>query len=142
MPAAPPRRAVPGRALVARRALVEIVRAAVLGSYGVTGLAETFLHRLGLGRAPIRVRLEPEVAGDVRLTIAYGLPVAEVARQVDSAIRYALGRALGREIGAVTIHVEGLSGGLFTTTGGGPGGVGPARGAGSAAGGGAAEDAG
>jgi uncharacterized alkaline shock family protein YloU len=141
MPDAPPRRAVPGRALVTRRALVEIVRAAVLGSYGVTGLAETFLHRLGLGRAPIRVRLEPEVAVDVRLTIAYGLPVAEVARQVDSAIRYALGRALGREIGAVTIHVEGLAGGPFTTPGRGPGG-GPARGAGPAAGGGAAEGAG
>jgi hypothetical protein len=88
------------------------------------------------------VRLEPEVAVDVRLTIAYGLPVAEVARQVDSAIRYALGRALGREVGGVTIHVEGLAGGPFVTPGGGPGGAGPARGAGAAAGGGASEDAG
>jgi len=117
MPDAPTRRAVPGRALVTRRALVEIVRTAVLGSYGVTGLAETFLHRVGLGRAPIRIRLDPEVAVDVRLTIAYGLPVAEVARQVDSAIRYALRRALDREIGAVTIHVEGLAARPFTTPG-------------------------
>jgi len=117
MPDAPPRRAVPGRSLVTRRALAEIVRAAVLGSYGVTGLAEPFLHRLGIGRKPIRIRLGPEVAVDVRLTIAYGLPVAEVARQVDSAIRYALGRALDREVGAVTIHVEGLAGRPFTTPG-------------------------
>jgi uncharacterized alkaline shock family protein YloU len=118
MPDAPPRRAVPGRALVSRRALVEIVRTAVMGSYGVTGLADPFLRRLRLGRAPIRVSLGPEVAVDVRLRIAYGLPVAEVARQVDSAIRYALRRALEHEIGAVTIHVAGLGGGPFTTPGG------------------------
>jgi len=118
MPDAPPRPAVPGQALVSRRALIEIVRTAVLGSYGVIGLDRSFLARLGLGRAPIRVGLRPEVTVDVRLTIAYGLPVAEVARQVDSAVRYALRRALGRDVGAVTIHVEGLAAGPFTTAGG------------------------
>jgi uncharacterized alkaline shock family protein YloU len=104
---------------VSRRALVEVVRAAVLGSYGVTGLADSLLRRLRLGRPAIRITLEPIVEVDVRLTIAYGLPVAEVARQVDSAIRYALRRALGREVGAVTIHVEGLADGHFTTPGSG-----------------------
>ncbi len=123
MPDAPPHPAVPGQALVSRRALVEIVRTAVLGSYGVMGLGESFLGRLGLGRAPIRVRIRPDVAVDVRLTIAYGLPVAEVARQVDSAIRYALRRALGRDVGAVTIHVEGLATGPFTTPGAGASGT-------------------
>ncbi len=117
MPDAPSRPAVPGRSLVTQRALVEIVRTAVLGSYGVTGLAEPFLRRLGLGQPAIRVSIDPEVSVDVRLTIAYGLPVAEVARQVDSAIRYALGRALGREIGAVRIHVAGLASGPFSTPG-------------------------
>ena len=117
MPAESPRPAVPGQALVTRRALVEIVRTAVLGSYGVTGLAGSFLDRVGLGRRPIRIALRPEVAVDVRLTIAYGLPVAEVARQVDSAVRYALRRALGREVGAVTIHVEGLATGPFASPG-------------------------
>jgi uncharacterized alkaline shock family protein YloU len=115
MPDAPPRPAAPGRSLVTRRALVEIVRIAVLGSYGVTGLAVSPLGRLGVGRRPIRITLQPAVAVDVRLTIAYGLPVAEVARQVDSAIRYALRRALGREVAAVTIHVEGLAAGPFRT---------------------------
>jgi uncharacterized alkaline shock family protein YloU len=66
---------------------------------------------------------------DVRLTIAHGLPVAEVARQVDSAIRYGLRRALGSEVGAVTIHVDGLAGGPFTTVGAGA--SGPAEGGGA-----------
>ena len=123
---APRRPVVPGRDLVTQRALAEIVRAAVLGSYGVTGLAEPFLRHLRLGKPAIRVRIQPEVAVDVRLTIAYGLPVAEVARQVDSAIRYALRRALEREVGAVRIHVAGLAAGPFSTPGGGaPGAANP-----------------
>ncbi len=117
MPAASSPRPVPGRAVVSRRAVVEIVRAAVLGSYGVTGLAEPARRRLGLGRPAIRAKLRPEVSVDVRLMIAHGLPVAEVARQVDSAIRYALRRALGCEVGAVTLHVEGLDAGPLRTSG-------------------------
>jgi uncharacterized alkaline shock family protein YloU len=117
MPDPPSRPAVPGRSLVTRRALVEIVRTAVLGSYGVTGLAEPFLRHLGLGQRAIRVGIGPEVTVVVRLRIAYGLPVAEVVRQVDSAIRYALRRALDREIGAVRIHVVGLATGPFSTPG-------------------------
>jgi len=117
MPDAPPRPVVPGRSFVTRHALEDIVRTAVLGSYGVTGLAEPFLRRLGLGQRAIRVKVGSVVAVDVRLTIASGLPVAEVARQVDSAVRYALRRALDREIGAVRIHVAGLASGPFASPG-------------------------
>jgi uncharacterized alkaline shock family protein YloU len=110
-----PSRLVPGRAVVARRALREIVHDAVLGSYGETGLAEPTLRarlraRLGLGSRAIRVTVRPAVTAEVWLTVAYGVPVAEVARQVDSAVRYALERALARAVGPVTIHVQGLAG--------------------------------
>ncbi len=113
MPDMPSRRPVPGRAIVARRALAEIARAAVLGSYGVTGLAEPSLiwrlrSRLRLGSGAIHVELRPAVQVDVWVRVAYGLPVAEVARQVDSAVRYGLSRALGHEVGPIAIHVQGL----------------------------------
>ena len=36
------------------------------------------------------------------------MPVAEVARQVDSAVRYALRHALDRDVRRLTIHVDGL----------------------------------
>jgi uncharacterized alkaline shock family protein YloU len=116
-----PTRAVPGRAVVARRALAEIVRDAALGSYGVTGLAEPTLlarcrARLGLGSRAIRVTLHPAVSTEVWLTVAYGVPVAEVARQVDSAVRYRLERALAREVGPVSIHVQGLSSRRFASS--------------------------
>ena len=85
-----PTRLVPGRAVVARRALQEIVRDAATGSYGVTGLTEPTLWahvraRLGMGSRAIHVTVRPVVAAEVWLTVAYGVPVAEVARQVDSA---------------------------------------------------------
>jgi uncharacterized alkaline shock family protein YloU len=102
----------PGRSLVTRRAVVDIVRTATLGSYGVTGLtgslAQRLLAALGIGHPGIRVALANPLDIELDLTVAYGLPIAEVARQVDSAVRYAIGRALGLEVGRLTIHVDGL----------------------------------
>jgi uncharacterized alkaline shock family protein YloU len=102
-----------GRSLVSRRAVVDIVRAATLGSYGVIGFAgDGLLDRIGqlLGLAPrgVRVRVDDGLTIDLDLVVAHGLPIAEVARQVDSAVRYAIRRALEREIDRLTIHVDGL----------------------------------
>lgn len=125
-----PSASTPGRSIVSRRAVIDIVRTATLGSYGVTGFAGgivgRLLERLGFAQPGIHVSF---VGGELRateataaasvdrvslsidldLTVAYGVPIAEVARQVDSAVRYALRRALGREVTRLTVHVDGLS---------------------------------
>jgi uncharacterized alkaline shock family protein YloU len=106
---------------VTRRAVVDIVRVATLGSYGVTGFAGGWLgilmERLGLGQPGITVTFgeaaadataRPDLTIDLDLTVAYGLPIAEVARQVDSAVRYSIRNALGRDVTRLTIHVDGL----------------------------------
>ena len=101
-----------GRTLVTRRAVLDIVRTATLGSYGVTGFAadpvERLLGWLGLAHPGIGVHLGTALDIELDLTVAYGVPVAEVARQVDSAIRYSIHHALGRDVGQVTIHIDGL----------------------------------
>ena len=107
-----PERPAPGRAVVTRRAVTDIVRTAVLGSYGVAGFAtpapwDHLTRLLGLGEPGIRVDLE-DLAIELRIRVAYGLPIAEVARQVESAVRYALDRDLGRAPGSIEIHVDGL----------------------------------
>ncbi|HEX5241357.1 MAG TPA: Asp23/Gls24 family envelope stress response protein [Candidatus Limnocylindrales bacterium] len=102
-----------GSALVTRRAVVDIVRSVALGSYGVVELGSRSLaDRLAawLGRpAGIRVSLAGDrLAIDLRLRVAHGLPIAEVARQLDSAIRFAIRQALGREVDELSIRVAGL----------------------------------
>jgi uncharacterized alkaline shock family protein YloU len=88
------------------------VRTATLGSYGVTGFAcrpfDRLLGWLGVGQPGIAVHLGEVLDIELDLTVAYGVPVAEVARQVDSAIRYALHTALDREVRRLTIHIDGL----------------------------------
>jgi len=105
----------PGRSLVSRRALTDIVRTAALGSYGVTGFrrrgADRLLEWLGRPTPGIRIGLRDELTVDLDLTVAHRLPIAEVARQVDSSVRHAIRKALGREVTHLTIHVDGLRAG-------------------------------
>ena len=114
-----PTNPTPGRS-PSRRAVVDIVRVATLGSYGdgfAGGWIGAVQERLGLGQPGIDVTFgEPASDGgvkadltiDLAITVAYGLPIAEVARQVDSAVRYAIRNALGRDVSRLTIHVDGL----------------------------------
>lgn len=104
---------IPGRALATRRAVADIVRAAVLGSYGVAGFDAGPLERLAAGfegrPAGLRIGLSDDrLTIRVRLRVTAGLPVAEVARQVDSAIRYGLRRALSREVDELRIRIGAL----------------------------------
>ncbi|MGH2476016.1 MAG: Asp23/Gls24 family envelope stress response protein, partial [Candidatus Limnocylindrales bacterium] len=105
-------RPTPGRSLVTGRAVRDIVRTATIGSYGVTGFAggpvARLIERLGLGQPGLAVRVDDGIEIELDLTVALGVPVAEVARQVDSAIRYAVRRALDRDVGRIAIHVDGL----------------------------------
>ena len=107
-----PTNPTPGRSLVTRRAILDIVRTATLGSYGVTGFAggpiERLLGRLGFAQPGIGVRLDDGLEVELDLTVAYGVPVAEVARQVDSAVRYSIRRGLERDVQRLTIHIDGL----------------------------------
>ena len=92
---------------------MDVVRAATLGSYGVAGFAGgpiegavAFLEGrppgldVGVSDGALAIRLD--------LRVTYGLPVAEVSRQVDSAIRYGIRRAFGRDVDRLTIRVRGL----------------------------------
>jgi uncharacterized alkaline shock family protein YloU len=108
-----PDQPIAGRALVTRRAVIDIVRRVTLGSYGVAGFAGSWADRL-LGWIEQRPGgLRVSVAGDalvirLHLRVAHGLPIAEVARQVDLAVRHAIRIALGREVDQLSIRVARL----------------------------------
>jgi uncharacterized alkaline shock family protein YloU len=101
------------RTLATRRAIVDVVRSAVLSSYGVTGLTASsrtagLLARLRLREPGIRVRLDRGLEIDLFVAVGYGLPIAEVARQIDSAVRYGVRRGFDREVRRLTVHIGGL----------------------------------
>ena len=101
---------IPGRSLVTKRAVRELVRTAVLSVYGVSGFAGggrigRLLDRAGFGNPGCRVSIDPALAVELNLLVAYGLPVAEVARQVESAVRYTLRHAIGQEPERVAIRI-------------------------------------
>ncbi len=98
------------RSLVTKRAIRDLVRGAVLSVYGVSGFASggpvgRVLGRLGLAHPGLHIELGDELAVDLRLTVAYGLPIAEVARQVESSVRYALRNAVELEPDRISIRI-------------------------------------
>jgi len=102
-----------GKSIVTSRAIVDIVRTAVQSSYGVTGFSDPTLGRrvmrlVGVNRPGIRLTTAGGIQLDVFITVAFGVPVAEVARQVDSAVRYSLRHYIGAEVQSLNIHVDGL----------------------------------
>lgn len=106
--------AIAGRALVSRRAVIDIVRRVTLGSYGVIGFAGGSIDRLlgSLERRPAGMRIslrDGKVGISLRLRVAHGVPIAEVARQVDASIRYAIRSALGKEVDRLSIRVAGVA---------------------------------
>ena len=108
-----PERSVAGKSIVTRRAIGDIVRTAVQSSYGVTGFADPSLARrllswIGLDPSGIRLSKDEGLHLDLYITVAFGVPVAEVARQVDSAVKYSLRHYVGAEVADVAVHVDGL----------------------------------
>src|SRR5262245_2719315 len=102
-----------GRALVTRRAIIDIVRRVTLGQYGVAGFTGNWADRV-LGWIENRPGgLRVSVSGGalairMHLRVAQGLPIAEVARQVDLAVRHAIRTAVGREVDQLSIRVARL----------------------------------
>ena len=101
---------VPGRSLVTKRAIRDLVRSATLSVYGVSGFAGggpvgRLLERLGLAQPGLHLEIGETLTLDLQLTVAYGLPIAEVARQVEAAVRYTLRHAVGREPDRITIRI-------------------------------------
>ena len=113
----PNRRLLPmGKIEVAPRAIATIASRAVGRSYGVVGMAP---HTLREGVAQVlrqedahkgvEVRIgNDEIAIDLYVIIEYGTRIAEVARNVQENVRYAVEQALGMPVARVNVRVQGL----------------------------------
>jgi uncharacterized alkaline shock family protein YloU len=114
---APNRRQLPnGKIEVAPRAIATIAARAVGQSYGVVGMAPhtlregvaQVLHQRDAHRG-VEVRIGSDtIAIDLYVIMEYGVRIAEVARNVQENVRYAVERALGMPVAHVNVRVQGL----------------------------------
>ena len=104
-----------GRIEVSPAAIASIAHDAVVGCYGVvgtatkdlaTGIASALSHDRRRGIA-VQVD-EGRVSIDVYIIIEYGTRISAVARSVIDIVRYRVEQALGIDVKAVNVHVEGL----------------------------------
>ena len=105
-----------GKIEVTATAIASLASQAVLECYGVVGMAVKDLasgivqilapasHRRGVD---VQI-LDSEIIIDLYVVIEYGTRIAVVARNMQSAVKYTVERALGVPVSAVIVHVQDL----------------------------------
>ena len=105
-----------GKIEVSPTAIASLVSQAVLECYGVVGMAVKDLasgivqilapasHRRGVD---VHVN-QNEIVIDLYVVIEYGTRVGIVARNIQSAVKYTVEKALGVPVTAVNVHVQDL----------------------------------
>ncbi len=105
-----------GRIEVSPTAVASLASQAVLECYGVVGMATKDLasgivqilqpssHRRG-----VEIHLaDDRIVIDLYVVIEYGTPIAVVARNIQSSVKYTLERALGVPVAEVNVRVQDL----------------------------------
>jgi uncharacterized alkaline shock family protein YloU len=105
-----------GKIEVSPTAIASLASQAVLECYGVVGMAAKDLtsgivkilhpasHRHGVA---IHIN-EDHIMVDLYVVIEFGTPIAVVARNIQSVVKYTVERALGVPVTAVNVHVQDL----------------------------------
>ncbi len=105
-----------GKIEVSPAAIASIASQAVLKSYGVVGMAPANV-RDGIveiltgdrSRRGVQVRLDGnDIIIDLYVVIEYGTRISVVARNIMSAVRFSVQKALGVPVKEVNVHVQGL----------------------------------
>ena len=105
-----------GRIEVSPMAIASLASQAVLESYGVVGMATKDLAR-GIveilqpasHRRGVDIHIDSNhIAIDLYVVIEYGTPIATIARNIQSAVKYTVERALSVPVEAVNVHVQDL----------------------------------
>ncbi len=105
-----------GKIEVSPTAIASLASQAVLESYGVVGMATKDLasgiveilqpasHRRG-----VEISIDMDcIVIDLYVVIEYGTPIATIARNIQSVVKYTVERALSAPVHAVNVHVQDL----------------------------------
>jgi uncharacterized alkaline shock family protein YloU len=105
-----------GRIEVSPGAIASLVSQVVLECYGVVDMASKDLATDLIERLPfdnhrrgVDVHVgDDQIIIDLYVVIEYGTRIITVARNIQSAVKYSLEKALGMPVAAVNVHVQDL----------------------------------
>mgnify|MGYP000399366124 CR=1 FL=1 len=105
-----------GRIEVSPRVIATIAEEAALQCYGIVGLASRYCGGIWTKSPPanrraggVAVRVEDDhVTLELYVIIEYGTRISEVARNVMSAVKFAVEQALGIPVEQVHVYVQGI----------------------------------
>lgn len=105
-----------GRIEVSPTAVASLASQAVLECYGVVGMATKDLAsgivqilQPGSHRRGVEIHLaDDRIVIDLYVVIEYGTPIAVVARNIQSSVKYTLERALSVPVAEVNVRVQDL----------------------------------
>lgn len=105
-----------GKVEVSPTAIASLTSQAVLECYGVVGMATKDLAsgiveilQPGSHRRGVEVDIDLDrIVIDLYVVIEYGTPIATVARNIQSVVKYTVERALSAPVQAVNVHVQDL----------------------------------
>ena len=104
-----------GRIEVSPAAVATIANHAVLNAYGVVGMSSKNLVN-GLAQVlrsdskrGVQVQVdEDRIVIDLFVVLEYGVPIAAVAQNIMSGVKFSVEKAVGVPIASVNVHVQGL----------------------------------
>jgi uncharacterized alkaline shock family protein YloU len=107
---------VHGKIEVSPQAICRVASRAVMESYGVVGLANPHVRdglaellQRDLHHKGVHLRtVGSEIVIDVYIITEYGTRISEVARNVASAVKFAVEKAVGLSVAQVNVNVQGL----------------------------------
>jgi len=105
-----------GRIEISPHAIMDLSSQVVLECYGVVNVASKDLASDIIEHLPfenrqrgVDVHLEDDrIIIDLYVVIEYGTRIITVARNIQSAVKYSLEKALGMPVAAVNVHVQDL----------------------------------
>lgn len=105
-----------GKVEISRSAITTIVHDAVMESYGVVGMVPRTLRgslARYLGQDDPQRGIEVEVRDErieitLYVVLEYGTRISEVAQNVMALVKFAVEHALGMDVAAVNVYVQGL----------------------------------
>lgn len=106
-----------GQIEISQDAVAQIAGGAAVECYGIVGMASKHQVKDGLAdilrkenftKGVIVRESEGKINIDMYIIVSYGTKISEIAYQVQSKVKYTLGKSLGMAVDSVNVYVQGV----------------------------------